>query len=64
MNISSATMDKYSAEQHMVAQQVKVNGQAVARLTRCGNLTMMISLRVRSLSLSCMQKKPYLLMSM
>jgi hypothetical protein len=33
MDLSSAAVDKYSAEQQMIAQQVKANGQAVAQLT-------------------------------
>lgn len=33
MDIRGAAMDQYSAEQHMIAQQVKANGQAVAQLT-------------------------------
>ena len=31
--IFGAAMDQYSAEQHMIAQQVKANGAAVAQLT-------------------------------
>ena len=33
MDIWGAAMDQYSAEQHMIAQQVKANGVAVAQLT-------------------------------
>lgn len=33
MDLSNAAVDKYSTEQHMIAQQVKANGQAVAQLT-------------------------------
>lgn len=33
MDIRGAAMDHYSAEQHMIAQQVKANGAAVAQLT-------------------------------
>jgi len=33
MDIRGAAMDNYSAEQHMIAQQVKANGAAVAQLT-------------------------------
>jgi len=33
MDISSSVVDKYSAEQQMIAQQVKANGQAMAQLT-------------------------------
>jgi hypothetical protein len=33
MDIRGAAMDNYSAEQHMIAQQVQANGSAVARLT-------------------------------
>jgi len=33
MDIRGAAMDQYSAEQHMIAQQVKANGAAVAQLT-------------------------------
>lgn len=33
LDIRGATMDQYSQEQHMIAQQVKANGQAVAQLT-------------------------------
>jgi hypothetical protein len=33
MDIRGAAMDQYSQEQHMIAQQVKANGQAVAQLT-------------------------------
>lgn len=30
LDLSGAAMDQYSAEQRMIAQQVKANGQAVA----------------------------------
>jgi hypothetical protein len=30
MDIRAAAMDQYSQEQHLIAQQVKANGQAVA----------------------------------
>ena len=33
MDIRGAAMDNYSAEQHMIAQQVKANGAVVAQLT-------------------------------
>ena len=33
MDIRGEAMDNYSAEQHMIAQQVKANGAAVAQLT-------------------------------
>lgn len=33
LDIRGAAMDQYSAEQHMIAQQVRANGQAVAQLT-------------------------------
>jgi hypothetical protein len=33
LDIRGAAMDQYSQEQHMIAQQVKANGQAVAQLT-------------------------------
>lgn len=33
MDIRAAAMDQYSQEQHLIAQQVKANGQAVAQLT-------------------------------
>jgi hypothetical protein len=33
MGIRGAAMDQYSAEQHMIAQQVKANGAALAQLT-------------------------------
>ena len=33
MDIRGAAMDNYSAEQYMIAQQVKANGAAVAQLT-------------------------------
>jgi hypothetical protein len=33
MDIRGAAMDSYSAEQHMIAQQVQANGATVARLT-------------------------------
>jgi len=33
LDIRGAAIDQYSQEQHMIAQQVKANGQAVAHLT-------------------------------
>jgi hypothetical protein len=33
MDIRGAAMDQYSAEQHMIAKQVKANGVAMAQLT-------------------------------
>jgi hypothetical protein len=33
MDVKGAAMDHYIAEQHMIAQQVKENGAAVAQLT-------------------------------
>ena len=33
MDIRGAAMDAYSAEQHLIAQQVKANGAVVAQLT-------------------------------